>query len=218
MLQRISILLVDDHAMLQGALRRRLADEEDMDIVAGASDAETATAMAAQMHPDIILMDIDMPGMSSFEAAKRIRNHSPETRIIFLSAYFHDRYVEQAIASWAWGYVVKTETEQSLIKAIRQVMSGVQYFSPEVQRRLVIDGCGVGFKAGKTTRLSTLTERETEILCYIARGMSKKEIAQMMHLSVHTVQRHTANVMDKLDIHDRVQLTRYAVREGFVGP
>jgi len=200
--------------MVRRLLGGRLEAEPDMTVAASVGNADEAIAEAIRLQPDIILMDIDMPGPSCFEAAGTIRRQLPDTRIIFLSAFFHDRYIEQAMAVQAWGYITKNEPEGSVLEAIRKVSAGVAYFSPEVKARIVVDSQGARLASRARSRVSTLTERETEVLRYLARGMAKKEIARTMHISVNTVNRHATSLMSKLDIHDRVELARYAIREG----
>ncbi len=210
----ISILLVDDHAMVRRLLGRRLEAEPDMTVVAMVGNADEAITEAIRLKPNIILMDIEMPGLSCFEAAATIRRQCPDSRIIFLSAFFHDRYIEQAMAVQAWGYITKSEPEDSVLSAVRKVSAGIAYFSPEVKARIVVDSHGARLASQGRSRVSTLTEREMEVLRYLARGMAKKEIAHTMHIAVNTVNRHTTSLMSKLDIHDRVELARYAIREG----
>ncbi|MFH1418383.1 MAG: response regulator transcription factor [Planctomycetota bacterium] len=210
----ISILVVDDHAMVRSMLQDRLDSEPDVEVVGSASDAEQAITLAGEFKPDIVLMDIDMPGMLCFDAAKALNRSSPPPRIIFLSAFFHDRYIEQALQVGAWGYVTKNQPDEALLTAIRNVASGIAYFSPEVQARIVVDDRGPRLAHSTRSRATTLTQRELEVLRYLARGMSKKEVAQTIHISVNTVNRHTSSLMNKLDIHDRVDLSRFAIREG----
>ncbi len=212
-----SIMIVDDHAMLRSMLRSRLEAEQDLSVVAVVGNAEEATAMAPQLKPDIILMDIDMPGLSAFDAARSIAQTSPNARVIFLSAFVYDGYIEQAMVVGAWGYVTKSQAEDVLLAAIRNVAAGETYYSPEVQSRIVIDDRGPRLARAGRSRVSTLTKREIEVLRYLARGMSKKEVAQTVHISVNTVNRHTSSLMNKLNIHDRVELTRFAIREGIAG-
>ena len=200
--------------MVRRLLGGRLGAEPDMTVAASVSNADEAIAEAIRLQPDIILMDIDMPGTSCFEAAGTIRRQLPDTRIIFLSAFFHDRYIEQAMAVQAWGYITKNEPEGSVLEAIRKVSAGVAYFSPEVKARIVVDSQGARLAYQGRSRVSILTKREMEVLRYLARGMAKKEIAHTMHISANTVNRHTTGLMAKLDIHDRVELARYAIREG----
>lgn len=212
----ISILLVDDHAMVRSALKKVLDDQPDMNVVASVGTADNAISEAVRLKPDIVLMDIDMPGMLCFDAAKEIRSLSPHTRIVFLSAFYHDHYIEQAMAVEAWGFITKHESEAAVVQAIRDVASNCAYFSPDVKARLVVDRQGVRMTHKLRSRASTLSRRELEVLQYLTRGMSKKEIARTMHISENTVHRHTTSLMTKLDIHDRVELARFAIREGLV--
>jgi len=211
---RKSILIVDDHALVRNMLAERVAASTDLCVVGVAGDAETALNEAIRLKPDIVVMDIDMPGMVCFDAARVIRSRCPDTRILFLSAFFHDRYIEQALAVEASGYATKNEPPEALIKAIRAVASGETYYSAEVLSRVVVTSSGVSLPEGRHSRTSTLTERELEILRYLVRGLAKKEIAELMHISVNTVNRHSDSIMAKLDIHDRVQLACFAIREG----
>lgn len=207
----IRILVVDDHTLLRETLRERLQDEPDLEVVGTAPDAGAAQALFEKLQPDVVLMDVDMPGQSCFEVARQIKTRSPETAILFLSAFFHDRYIESALAAQASGYVTKDEPPSVIVRAIRSAAGEVAYFSPRVQSRIVVDDDGLRLAEA---RGSLLTARELEVLRYIARGLPKKEIAALMHLSIKTVSRHTENLMEKLDIHDRVELARYAIREG----
>jgi len=210
----VSILLADDHALVRGTLRSHLEIEPDMTVVADVGDADEALAQAKKLNPNIVLLDIDMPGTLCFEAARRIKIFCPETRILFLSAFSSDRYIEQALAVEASGYITKGEPPEVVVRAIRSVMTGAAYYSPQVQTRFVVDERGVRLAQPTQTRVSSLSQREMEVLRYIARGLSKKQIAALMHISVSTVDAHSARLMNKLDIHDRVELARYAIREG----
>ena len=210
----VTILLADDHAMVREMLKMRLTAEPGMAVVDTVSDAEQAVTQAVRLKPDIVLMDIDMPGLLCFDAAKTIASRCRRTRIIFVSAFFHDRYIEQALAVGASGYVTKAEPPDVLVKAIQTVASGAAYYSPEVQSRIVADADGPRLAESAHTRASTLTAREMEVLRYLARGLPKHKIAETMHLSTNTVNRHAYSLMNKLDIHDRVALTRFAIREG----
>jgi two-component system response regulator NreC len=211
---KISLLLVDDHALVREMLSARLNAEPDMVVVGTAADADDAIGQAVRLRPDIVVMDVDMPGVLCFEAARVIQERCAGTRILFLSAFFHDRYVEQALAAKAAGYVIKADPPERIVAAIRSVAGGASYFSEEVQERIVVSSEGTRLAARRQSRAATLTPRELEILRYIARGMAQKEVARTMHVSVPTVRTHTANLMKKLGIHDRVELTRFAIREG----
>lgn len=214
----ISLLIADDHSLVREMLAGQLGREQDIEVVGSACSAEEALARTTELEPDVVLLDIDMPGMVSFDAAREIRRRCARTHVIFLSAFFHDRYIEEALRTGASGYLTKNESPGSLIEAIRKVSQGVSCFSPEVQSRLVVDVSGLRLRRSPLTRVSTLTDRELETLRYIARGMAKKEIAELMHLSVRTVDAHVRHIMGKLDIHDRVGLARFAIREGLAEP
>lgn len=209
----ITVMVVDDHAMVRSALARGLDRDPELHVVAEASDAEQAVQEARTKRPEVVVMDIDMPGATPFEAARRLAADLPGTKVIFLSAFFHDHYVEEALAVQARGYLTKREPQESLAAAVKEVARGGVCFSEEVKNRIVVDTEGVRLSGGNT-RGSKLTRREVEVLRYLARGMSKKEIAATMRRSVKTIENHCSNIMKKLDIHDRVELALYAIREG----
>jgi DNA-binding NarL/FixJ family response regulator len=211
----VSVIVVDDHALVRETVRERVAAEPDIQVLAVASDARDALRKALEHRPDIVLMDIDMPGLLCFDAARSLLAQCPQTRVVFVSAFFDDRYIEEALAAGASGYVTKNEPPEALLRAIRSVASGAAYFSPEVRARIVIDARGARLGTDSRSRASTLTRREKEVLRYLARGMSKREIAETICVSVKTVDHHVTHIMQKLDIQDRVQLARFAIREGF---
>lgn len=208
------ILMVDDHVLVRQALADHLSREDIFKVVGTAASADEAIGLAVEHQPDIVIMDIDMPGMICFDAAQRINESNPEVRLVFLSAFFNDSYIEQALKVKARGYLTKSEPLETLIAAIREVARDGVYFSDEVRSRLILDCDGVRLARKGRTKVSLLTNRELEVLRYIARGLPKKEIAATMQLSVKTVENHCNNLMNKLDIHDRVELTRFAIREG----
>jgi len=212
----ISLLLADDHALVRDMLRQQLDCESDMRVVDQVDNAQAAVTRTLALRPDVLLLDIDMPGLSPFAAAGIIKRQCPETRILFLSAFFHDHYIAQALAVEAAGYVTKNEPLASVLHAIRRVTKGMVYFSQEVQARIVVDSSGARLARAPESRISLLTEREIQILGYIARGLPKKEIASLLNLSIKTVDQHASHIMEKLDIHDRVELARFAIREGLV--
>jgi len=211
MKNKIIILLVDDHALVRGALAERLNREPDIVVVGGVGSADEAICKATESRIDIILMDIDMPGLNCFEAAKRLSVVCPDTRLMFLSAFKHDRYIEQALEVKAHGYLTKRASPEKVVAAIREVASGGAYFCEEVQSRIIVDESGANLPR---SRVSTLTPRELEVLQYIARGYGKREIGNIMNLSTKTIENHTTSLMGKLKIHDRVDLARFALREG----
>lgn len=207
------ILLVDDHDLVRSAVRGMLERDDAFEVVGDCANAEEALQAAFECSPEILVIDIDMPGMICFDAVRQMLTRLPDLSVIFLSAFFHDHYIEQALKVGAKGYVLKGDPPAILFAALREVSGGGAYFSEEVRARFALDKDGKVTGDGQTVT-STLTNREVEVLRYLARGLSKKEIAKTMHLSVKTVEHHSSSVMRKLDIHDRVELARYAIREG----
>lgn len=208
------ILLVDDQEMMREALAQHLSAQHGFEVVASVANHRLAIDAARQTRPDVALLDIEVPGLDCFVAARSIAEISPDTRVIFLSAFCRDHYVEQALAVQAAGYIVKGEEPTALHEAIETVLDGGRYFSDDVQDRLVLGEDGLKVARPGSTRVASLTDRELEVLRYVAVGMSKKEIAALVDLSVRTIDAHVRNIMDKLDLHDRVELARFAIREG----
>lgn len=214
----IRVILADDHALVRSTLAAWMRGTSDLSVVSEVRVADDAVTECIRLTPDVLVLDIDMPGLSAFDAARTITSRCPGTRIVFLSAFLHDRYIEEALAVGASGYVTKGQPPQAVADAVRTAAAGGTYFSPEVQARLIVDTDGIRLAGQPHTKFSTLTPRELEVLRYIARGMSKKEIAETIHLSVKTVDNHSTSLMNKLDIHDRVELARFAIREGLAEP
>ena len=212
---QLRVLLVDDHALLRDALRHRLDSEGDLHVVGTASNADDGVRLVRELHPHVVVLDIDLPGRLCFDAAREMLAVAPPPRILYLSAFHHDRYISDALASGATGYVTKDEPAEQLARAIRRVAAGQPFFSERVRGRLIVEADGsLRMDGGGSTRAASLTPRELEVLRYLARGLAKKEIAKAMNRSYSTVDRHTENLMAKLDIHDRVELARFAIREG----
>jgi two-component system, NarL family, response regulator NreC len=213
---RIRVLLTDDHTLFRQGIRTLLAAEPDMEVVGEAANAFDAVTTAKQMRPDIVLMDIGMTGMSSFEATRQIRKDRSETRVIFLSMYDDEDYLAECVDIGASGYVLKDSPSEQLMTAIREVHRGGSYLSPRLLTRLV-DGFRVqGRNAMNQPRFGTLTKREREILKMLAEGKSVKEIASGFDLSVKTVEAHKFNLMRKLDIHNKAQLVQYAIQKKII--
>ena len=212
-----TVVLADDHALVRDMLRARLVTE-GMDVVAGAGTTDDAVTFVTDLQPDILILDIDMPGRCPFEAAREVSRGLSGTRVLFLSAFVHDRYVQQALASEASGYLTKTEPPEVIVDAVRKVLAGAAQYSEEVVDRIVIHEAGTRLGSSRRVRLDSLTDREREVLGHVARGLLQKQIARQMNLSIKTVQAHIAHLMDKLKIHDRVELARFAIREGLVEP
>ena len=212
----MKILIVDDHALVRQMLADRLPHELEVEIVGTASNAQEAVELARERAPDIVVMDIDMPGLDSFAGAKEILAERPATKIVFLSAYTHDYYIDEALAVGARGYVTKAEPPDTIMEAIKDVAEGRMFYSEDVRGRITENGRRSS--RDSQSRLSRLTPREMDVLRYIARGFSKRDIAKTLNISLKTVEKHAENLMARLEIHDRVELTRFAIREKLVEP
>ena len=212
---KIRILLTDDHMLFRQAIRSLLSAEPDMEVVGEAPNASEATILAQQLKPDIVLMDIGMPGPSSFEATRQIRRDRPETRVIFLSMYDDEDYLAEGVEIGGSGFVLKDSPAEQLLNGIREVHRGGSYLTPRLLTRLV-DGFRMHGRSDRVPRFGTLTKREREILKMLAEGKSVKEIASEFDLSVKTVEAHKFNLMRKLDIHNKAQLVTYAIQKKII--
>jgi DNA-binding NarL/FixJ family response regulator len=216
-MSKIRVLLTDDHTLFRQGIRTLLAAEGDLEIVGEAANAAGAVELARQVRPNIVLMDIGMTGMSSFEATRQIRKERPETRVIFLSMYDDEDYLVECVEVGASGYVLKDSPADQVLRAIREVHNGGSFLSPRLLTRLV-DGFRTQGRDGavRQPRFGTLTKREREILKLLAEGKSVKEIATEFVLSVKTVEAHKFNLMRKLDIHNKAQLVQYAIQKKII--
>src|SRR6266480_7380271 len=211
----IKCIVVDDHTLFREGLRRLLDSEPDIKVIGEACDAVGALDKVRELRPDVVLMDIGMPGMSSFEAARLIEKNHTGTRLIFLTMYEDEEYLLQCLDVGAAGYILKDAPAPKLIGAVREVHQGRKYLSPQVLEKLV------GIRAGAhgthgMARSSTLTPREREVIKMIAEGNSVKEIATLLGLSIKTVEAHKFNLMRKLKIHNKAQLVTFAIQKKIV--
>jgi DNA-binding NarL/FixJ family response regulator len=213
---KIRVLLTDDHTLFRQGIRTLLSQEQDIEVTGEASNASEAVALARQSRPDVVLMDIGMGGMSSFEATRLIRKERPETRVVFLSMYDDEEYVTECVDMGASGYILKETPADQLLTAIREVHRGGSYLSPRLLTRLVDDFRVQGRGPARQPRFGTLTKREREVLKLLAEGRSVKEIAISFELSVKTVEAHKFNLMRKLDIHNKAQLVQYAIQKKII--
>jgi len=213
---KIRVLLVDDHTLFRQGVRRLLESEPDFEIVGESPDGGDAAQKAAELRPDIVLMDIGMPGLSSFESARQIRRNRPETKVLFLTMYEDEDYLVQCLEVGAAGYVLKDTPAPQLVTAVRDVYKGGKYLSSQVLGKLVEDFRARVRDTKMRPRISTLTPREREVLKLLAEGNSVKEIAVLLGLSVKTVEAHKFNLMRKLDIHNKAQLVQYAIQKKII--
>lgn len=209
----IKILLAEDHEIVREGFRSLLEKQEDMEVIAEASDGLTAVRLVRELSPHIVVMDVAMPELNGIEATRQIRSMYPRVKIVALSIHSQNRYVEEMMKAGASGYLLKNCAFQELTQAIRAVMDDKTYLSPKVAR-VVVEQVTNGEE--KLTRKSPigLSAREREVLQLLAEGNSSKAIAARLHVSVRTVDAHRQNIMDKLKIHSVAELTKYAIREG----
>jgi len=213
---KIRLLLADDHTLFRQGIRNLLSNEPDLEVAGEAADAGEAIPLAAELRPDIVLMDIGMPGVSSFDAARQIIRNRPETKVLFLTMYDDEDYLVEAMEVGAGGYLLKDIPSQQLVSAIREVHRGGIYLSPRMLSRLVDDFRSRIKTSARLPRYATLTAREKEVLKLLAEGQSVKEIASSLNLSVKTVEAHKFNLMRKLDIHNKTQLVQYAIQKKII--
>jgi len=213
---KIRVLICDDHTILREGIRLLLNSQVDMQVVGEAMDGRDAVAKAHALKPDVILMDIAMPSLNGLEATKQIRRDDPNAHVLVLTMYESDEYVAQMLEAGATGYVLKKVAGSQLVYAIRAVYQGEAFLYPSITKRLVEDYLR-RIETGQERALSdTLTDREREILQLIAEGHTSKKIADLLNLSIRTVQNHRAHVMQKLGIHDRGDLIKYAIQKGII--
>ena len=206
MTDKITVLLVDDHALVRRGFRRMLDDDQTLEVVGEASNGAEAVKLAAKLRPQVIVMDCQLPEMSGLEATRKILQFRPDTAILMLSMHSEDTLVRQALEAGARGYVLKNAMDLDLANAIKGVAAGKSVIDPQVQRAETLKG----------EREAGLTSRELEVLQHIVAGKSNKEIASELDLSVNTVSVHRANIMDRLGIHKTAELVVYAIRNGLV--
>lgn len=211
-MMKLRILLTDDHTLFRQGLKTLLDAEYDMQVVGEAQEGAEAVNKAAALQPDLVLMDIGMPGLASFDAVRQIRKQRPETKVMFLSMYDDEDYLQQCLAAGGSGYMLKDSPADQLVAAIREVRRGGKYLSPRVLSKLVEDFSERDPAERFKPRINTLTPREREVLKLLAEGLSVKEIAVQLHLSTKTVEAHKFNLMRKLDVHNKAQLVTYAIK------
>ncbi len=211
------ILLADDHALVRRGLRMILDAEPDLTVVAGAADGTEAVTAATAGGVDLAVLDIAMPQMTGIQAARQIARSAPDVRILILSMYDNEQYFFEALRAGASGYVLKSVADRDLIEACRAAMRGESFLYPGAVTALIRDYLERD-RRGDRMPDSILTPREEQITKLIAEGNSAKEIAEILRISVKTVDRHRANVLQKLGLRDRLDLTRFAIRTGLIEP
>jgi two-component system response regulator NreC len=212
------LLLVDDHEVVRSGLRMLLESEPDVEIVGEAGTGFEAIAAAAELSPDVILMDISLPDITGIEAAQRIKDQFPEMAIVALTIHEDEEYFFKMLEAGASGYVPKRAAPEELLTAIRVAATGEVYLYPSLAKLLVKDHLSQETSSRRSSSLDNLTEREQEVLAYLADGASNIEIGEVLHISPKTVARHRENIMRKLNLHSRTELVKYAIRKGIIEP
>ena len=213
----IKILLAEDHMIVREGLRTMLALEAGLEVVAEAKNGRQAVTLALKHCPEVILMDIAMPGLNGLEATRQVLKALPNTKVIILTAHNDDAYVTSATESGAVGFLLKQTSAHNVCQAIRDVHMGKTFFSPSVTRRLArLHQQGPNHSASNARKSALLTSREVEVLQLIAEGKANKETASDLGISIKTVEKHRGHLMEKLDIHDTASLTRYAISAGII--
>jgi two-component system response regulator NreC len=211
----IRLLLVDDHAVVRSGLRMLLENERDAEIVGEASSASEAIEAAVRLNPNVILMDIGLPDLSGIDATREIKKRTPNVAVVALTIHEDEEYFFKMLEAGASGYVPKRAAPEELLTAIRAAATGQVYLYPSLAKLLVRDYLDGGHVSGEQPP-SDITDREQEVLTYLAEGASNEEIAASLVISPKTVARHRENIMRKLNLHSRAELVRYAIRKGII--
>ena len=214
--QKVRIVIAEDHTILREGLRALFSSSSNYEVVGEAEDGREAIRCVEKIKPDLILTDLSMPRMNGMEAIREIKKRSPDTKVVVLTVHRAEEYILATLAAGAEGYVLKDSTHSELMVAVKNVLSGKHYISPGISEK-VIEGYLEGKKSLKThTPWETLTQREREILKLIAEGYRNKEIANDLCISVKTVEKHRANLMEKLNLHSASALTAYSMEKGLI--
>ncbi|HTX32004.1 MAG TPA: response regulator transcription factor [Solirubrobacteraceae bacterium] len=210
----MKILVADDHGIVRAGIRLLLERQSDLEVVAEASDGVEAVEQALAVRPDLCILDVGMPRLTGLQAAREIRSHLPQARVLMLSMHDDEHYLFEALKAGASGYVLKREADQDLVGAIRAVGSGEAFLTNAAERSIIREWMDDGAQGPAIP----LTPREEEVVKLIAEAYTNTQIAEILHLSEKTVESHRANVLRKLGMRDRVELVRYAIKRGLVEP
>lgn len=210
------ILLVEDHTLLRVGLRALLSHDPDLEVVGEASNGRDALRAISDLSPDLAIMDLTMPGMNGVEAIAQIKRRYPQVRVLVLTLHRAEEYIHESLKAGADGYILKDATHDELRVAIRSVLNGKTYLSPDISNNVVSVYLGGGKNAGISSAWDSVTHRERQVLKLVAEGRSNKFIAEYLCLSVKTVEKHRSNLMRKLDLHNASMLTSFAIGKGLL--
>jgi DNA-binding NarL/FixJ family response regulator len=210
------ILIVDDHTIMRDGLQSLIASEPGFEVVGTAADGKTAIRLASELKPDIVMMDLSMPGTSGIDAIAHIKRKHPKIRIVALTFHKEDRYIHSTLEAGADAYVLKDDSRSELFTALRSVLNGKSYLSPSICDRVVAGYLAGGDRAKQEPAWEVLTKREREVTKLIAEGYKTREIAEYLSLSPKTVEKHRTNLMRKLNLHSVSAVTVFAIQNGLV--
>ncbi len=213
-MKKIRVLIADDHTLVREGLRALLESQSDLEVVAEASNGLEAVQRCNQLKPDVALMDIGMPEMDGFEATRKIAKAHPTVRVLVLTVHETDDYFFRALEAGAQGFVVKDAASTDLVAAVRAVHDGGVFLHPPLAKRMVEDYLTRVSSGEERSTYEALTPREREVLELVGQGYTNQEMANLLTLSINTIQTHRSRIMDKLDLHSRAELMKYAVRMG----
>jgi DNA-binding NarL/FixJ family response regulator len=214
--QKKRILIVEDHTLLRAGLSALLARDADVEVVGEAENGRDAVRSVAVVAPDLVLMDLSMPGSNGIEAIHEIKRRYPSVRVLVLTLHKSDEYIQESLRAGADGYILKDASNDELRVAVRSVLNGKTYLSPDISSKVVNGYLGLGEGSGVASVWSTVTHRERQVLKLVAEGRSNRVIAEYLCLSVKTVEKHRSNLMRKLDLHNASALTAFAIERGLV--
>jgi two-component system response regulator NreC len=216
MMTSITVILAEDHTIVRKGIRALLEKERDFDVLGEANDGREAVSQVGKLHPDIILMDISMPGLNGLEATRQIKQRYPQTNVLVLSMHDTNEHIFQILQAGASGYLLKHTAPKELVQALRTIALGETYLSPSISKVVIEEYIRNAEAVMKYDHFDKLTNREREVLQLIAEGKSSPQIAAMLHISEKTVRNHRNHLMKKLDLHSIAELTRYAIRKGVI--